>query len=120
MGADERTGRGHRADKDDELIRRLEKAAGPERRHRHDPFFDLPVAEEVAVPTGRPPAEPPACRAAARRSRPVHGIQWYPVMEQISCELPAGHTGDHQACFSRSRFSHHWKAFVWPPSGANS
>ncbi len=99
-------------DSDDELIARLRKEGGEP--VKHDPFFDLPVAKEVRV-SGPPPVPgEPGCGATAKRTREVPGLVSYPVAEQIRCELAEGHSGDHQACFTQSRFRHRWSALEWP------
>jgi hypothetical protein len=106
---------------DDDLIRRLQKASQPEATPTHDPFLDLPVATEVRVPGGRPPGtEQPLCKAPARRQRDVHGVQYVPVTEPIQCELPAGHSGAHRACFEQSWITRRWRALEWPASASTS
>jgi hypothetical protein len=107
-------------DSDDALIARLKKAEGLGPHYTHDPFFDLPLANEVKAKPEPPTPGQDACMATGRRTREVPGLMAYPVREEIRCELPAGHAGVHRACFTQTRLTHRWHAFEWSsptPSG---
>jgi len=98
---------------DDQLIARLKHEAGPE-KVQHDPFLDLPVAEQVTIPAEEAhPGEEPLCRAHGRRPLAVHGTMGAPVTVAVDCERSAGHEGPHRAEFSQTRILHHWHVFEW-------
>lgn len=103
----------HRSPGDDQLIARLRAAAGPESAH-HDPYLDLPVAEEVDVEGDQAcPDVGERCNAPGRRKLPVQGYFDVAVTEPVKCELRTGHPGPHRASFARTRVLHHWHALEW-------
>lgn len=97
---------------DDELAARLRQAQTPP--PAHDPFFDLPMAHQVAVPgDGTSPGDGGRCGAPARRPAAVQGGYGVSADEQVRCELPSGHPGPHRGDFSRSRIRRRWRAYEW-------
>lgn len=97
---------------DDDLISRLRREAGP--TPSHDPFFDLPLAREVAVAgDGAYRGSATRCPASARRPAPVQGAYGVPAADAVRCELKAGHPGPHRAGFTRTHVLHKWRAFEW-------
>lgn len=101
------------ASSDDELIARLRKA---ETTSTHDPFFDLPIAQEIGVECdGSYRGQGQTCHAPGRRHSAVGGAYGTSATELINCELEAGHSGAHRAGFIRSRILRHWHAFEWRP-----
>lgn len=101
-------------DSDDELIARLSHAARADAPPPHDPYMDLPLAHEIDVEgNGSLVGRQPVCGARARRELDIRGLQAVTPTEEVRCELGTGHTGAHRACFSRSRWTHHWHAVEW-------
>jgi hypothetical protein len=101
---------------DDELIARLRQEASP-RHPKHDPFMDLPLAQQETVPADAVYGGPgPLCGDPARKPTTLQGGYGGPSTVPVSCELAPGHPGPHRAGFTQSRILHHWHAFEWPAS----
>ncbi len=108
------------AESNDELIARLKRESGGSGQP-HDPFLDIPGAEDVHVtPEEVPASDGVRCPAVGRRALQVPSLTSYPATVEIQCELPPGHPGGHRARFERSRFRHRWSALEWPRDGAES